>query len=357
MCGGRVHDRRRYARAPKTSCDILVMKTWILLAALGLLLWYVFSYREHLTEPPAPKCPAGATIVGINCVDSSGTLSSPCPSGFSYSDNKCVSVTSESIDTEADGPAKTCNKYWTAAIASWATASPAASPYTPACIGYAPSWVSTLIVSNTLLNADKTPTQATITQSVADVAKKASYANEQAISSSYAKNSGYAGLLNAAKDADNGALPPPVNETQAPTDVPARSTTGPVFGDNGPFSGQPGIGQGTGASAAAAMKGSVYSPPPGQTASVKGPSWGGLGTPSASSSSAASSAPAPLMYGPNTAARQKPNSQNTSALPPTPGTHEMELAPYMQAMTYSLANGSQKTDPVPYLTDFSTFQR
>jgi hypothetical protein len=28
----------------------------------------------------------------------------------------------------------------------------------------------------------------------------------------------------------------------------------------------------------------------------------------------------------------------------------------LQSSSYSLANGSQKTDPVPYLADFSAFQ-
>jgi hypothetical protein len=31
--------------------------------------------------------------------------------------------------------------------------------------------------------------------------------------------------------------------------------------------------------------------------------------------------------------------------------------PYLQSTSYSLANGSQKTDPVPFLSDFSAFQR
>jgi hypothetical protein len=30
--------------------------------------------------------------------------------------------------------------------------------------------------------------------------------------------------------------------------------------------------------------------------------------------------------------------------------------PYLQSTSYSLANGSRKTDPVPFLTDFSAFQ-
>jgi hypothetical protein len=176
-----------------------------------------------------------------------------------------------------------------------------------------------------------------------------------------------------------------------------------VFSPGGPFSGQSGTGRGSGASAAAGMTGNTYgqsgpmpslspfdffpkssmsapSPaPPGSSLRVKGPSWGGKGQ-SASSASASSSIANPFLYGPGSgngsfgSGYPQINSMDVTMLPSTdslgsnpdnqyavtsrvPGDQDLVPNPYLQSTSYSLANNSQKTDPVPFLANFSAFQR
>lgn len=226
---------------------------------------------------------------------------------------------------------------------------------------------------------------------------------------SYAESTGYAALAAAVRDANNGPLPAAINETATPGDTDVRRPgMGPVFSNDGPFSGQAGTGQGSGENAANAMGPNSYGPP-GQTGTlspydlypsgkpkvpaapaappagtnlpVKGPSYGGRGVAVASSSNGESSKPAPTLYGPTAGGGQNMgwghpqiNSGDTSALPSdasagsdpsnmfaatsrVPGDMDLFPNPYIQSTTYSLANGSQKTDPVPFLTDFSAFQK
>jgi hypothetical protein len=219
---------------------------------------------------------------------------------------------------------------------------------------------------------------------------------------SYAENSGYADILRDIEDANNGPLPPPITESPD-TDTASRSTSGDVFSSGGPFSGQPGTGRGSGAAAAASMTGSTYGPPgttvsvgafdffpkstpspapPGSSLRVKGPSWGGKGQ-SAASASANSGIPNPFLYGPGSGNKSSSgsdgsgyqlNSSDISMLPsldslgsnpenqyaPTsrvPGDQDLVPNPYLQSTSYSLANNSQKTDPVPFLANFSAFQK
>jgi hypothetical protein len=179
------------------------------------------------------------------------------------------------------------------------------------------------------------------------------------------------------------------------------------------FSGEAGTGQGNASSAAAGLTGGnqyggtsggaydstgnmpgsgaygmwpstkgTSTPPPGNNLPVNGPSWGGRGTLSSSSSSI-SSKPAPTLYGPQ-AGKTGVGSGLQSGYPQTnsvtgqfgsmcttgsdpdnafattsrcPGDQDLIPNPYLQATSHSLANGSQKTDPVPFLTDFSAFQK
>lgn len=239
-----------------------------------------------------------------------------------------------------------------------------------------------------------------------------------AAAASYAQNSGYADLAASVQDADNGPLPSPINERASSGDTDmARPLYGDVFATNGPFSGQLGTGQRTGTAAVAGMNGNTYGPPgqtttfgpfdlwkgtkgtgtraptmPGTKMPVDGPGWGGVGS-STMSRSAASSQPAPALYGPvGSGARDgdsggfgfgggslsgwgysQKNSVDISMLPSNesagsepsnayavtsrvPGDMDMFPFPYIQSSSYSLANGSMKTDPVPFLTDFSAFQ-
>lgn len=209
------------------------------------------------------------------------------------------------------------------------------------------------------------------------------------------------------QDALQGPLPAPINETAPPLDADAsRSSIGPVFGDNGPFSGQAGTGQGSGMNAAATLTGSSYTHPPptqgrldpydfwpgtkgnsgarkpvlsGTNMDVQGPTWGGRA--SGSTNSAPASVMTAKLYGPtggNKASgfgsgHPQINSVDTSMLPDyrttgsdpsnqyavtsrVPGDQDLFATPYLQSTTYSLANGGQKTNPVPYLDDFSAFQ-
>ena len=206
------------------------------------------------------------------------------------------------------------------------------------------------------------------------------------------------------QDTLRGSLPGAINERGAAGEPAGeRPMTGPVFGENGPFSGQAGTGQGTGMDAAATLTGSTYAHPPptearldpydlwpgtkgtaqpvltGTNMDVKGPTWGGR------ASSSGSSAAAPVMsaqlYGPTAGDKSaglgsghpQLNGVDTSMLPDykttgsdpsnqymgtsrVPGDQDLFPSAFMQSSTYSLANGSQKTDPVPFLTDFSVFQ-
>ena len=215
-----------------------------------------------------------------------------------------------------------------------------------------------------------------------------------------------------------GALPSAINERASSGDTDmARPLNGDVFAANGPFSGQLGTGQRTGTAAVAGMNGNTYGPAgqtttfgpfdlwkgtkgtgtrpptmPGTKMPVDGPGWGGVGS-STMSRSPASSQPAPALYGPvGSGARDgdsggfgfgggslsgwgysQKNSVDVSMLPSNesagsepsnayavtsrvPGDMDMFPFPYIQSSSYSLANGSMKTDPVPFLTDFSAFQ-
>ena len=99
---------------------------------------------------------------------------------------------------------------------------------------------------------------------------------------------------------NRGPLPSAIDARDDPDDAEAaRPSVGPVFGDNGPFSGTAGTGQGSGMNAAAALTGSTYGrssapdatldpydfwpgssiaqPPAGKTLPVEGPRSGGIG--------------------------------------------------------------------------------
>lgn len=290
------------------------MRKWILFALVGLVLLYVFG-RSVEAFTPSPTCPTGTTFDGTNCLNSSNVASVPqCPTGYHYDINKCI--------PDSDTPDPTS----------------------------------------------------------------------------------YGDILKGMQDANNGPLPPPITESPD-TDTASRPTTGDVFASGGPFSGQPGTGRGSGAAAASNMTGNTYGPsgptasltafdfypksgpspaPPGTSLRVKGPSWGGRGQ-SAASASASSGIPNPFLYGPGSGNKSSSgsdgsgfgfqlNSGDTSMLPsldslgsnpenqyaPTsrvPGDQDLVPNPYLQSTSYSLANNSQKTDPVPFLANFSAFQK
>jgi hypothetical protein len=194
------------------------------------------------------------------------------------------------------------------------------------------------------------------------------------------------------QDTNQGPLPTAINARGAAGEVEAaRPSVGPVFGSNGPFSGTAGNGQGTGMNAAATLTGSTYAHPPptegrldpydfwpgssippslgGKKLPVEGPRSGGVGARPITSAQS-SSQPAPALYGPDPAVTNTenrymmPESHTTGSDPSNkyavtsrvPGDQDLFPTSYMQSSSYSIANGSQKTDPVPFLSDFSVFQ-
>ena len=440
------------------------MRTWLLLALLGLVLFISMRYREGAdsTLAPAPTCPPDTTSQGDGrCVkltgvspdsnnkcrtgwDDEGEFGGPygfppdlkqfdqkcikyiqatCPSGYLVDASaglKCIPdphmPPSSSPITPTTSSVDPCNNYWDAAIVSWASGS-AAFPAQAAteCKQHAPSWIMALDATGNLLDSSGQPTAATRAQAIIEQKQATDYATETSTTKAYAASTGYADILKSINDTDNGALPAAIDETNRKMDIEAsRSTTGPVFESDGVFSGQSGTGQGTASSAAAGLAGGnqyggtaggtydsngnvpgsgaygmwqgtkgTSTPPPGNNLPVNGPSWGGRGTLSGSSSSSMSSRPAPTLYGPQ-AGKTGPGSGLQSGYPQTnsengqfgsscttgsdpnnafaatsrcPGDQDLIPNPYLQSTSYSLANGSQKTNPVPFLSDFSAFQR
>jgi hypothetical protein len=211
----------------------------------------------------------------------------------------------------------------------------------------------------------------------------------------------YADIYASVHNPNVGSLPAPIEESETTEADAERPMNGPVFGSNGPFSGRAGNRQGTGMNAAATLTGSSYAHPPptegrldaydfwpgtkgtktkrpGTAVPVEGPTWGGFG--STSTSIYGSAPPAADLYGPGSghtsgfgSGYPQKNSQDTSMIPDyrttgsdpsnvyavtsrVPGDQDLFPPLYVQSTSYSLANGSQKTDPVPFLADFSAFQ-
>jgi len=208
--------------------------------------------------------------------------------------------------------------------------------------------------------------------------------------------------------------PSNTNGSQAQVNSSGNTNTnqmnGSVFGPNGPFSGQAGTGQHTAMNASANLTGSRYGnshvqgldaynlwtgtkgnpnaagsaaggfggPSKGpKVDAVRGPAWGGMDQSGAGQSMAQGKINTANLYGPlgygDSGKTIKKNSQDTSMLPDfkntgsdlsnlfaatsrVPGKLQSIVDTNLQASSYSLANYSQKTDPVPYLPDFSVFR-
>ena len=399
------------------------MRKWILFALVGLVLLYTFSVREGVDDTLATPatCPSGMTLdpVRKDCIGSSdgvdvvttttseGTITD-CPPNtrqknsvgkcYPFAQPTCSSGYMNRMNMTCVSQSA-CDTFWSKFAKAVATGASlqqtmSADPNANICMNSAPpAWFTAL--GRSPVNPDGTPTAA-LKAAAATASKTSASDADYFHTTSYAKASGYADVLAATQDANNGPLPPPITESPD-TDTASRPTTGDVFASGGPFSGQPGTGRGSGAAAASSMTGSTYGPsgptasltafdffpksgpspaPPGSSLRVKGPSWGGRGQ-SAASASASSSIPNPFLYGPgsgNASSRSQTNSQDTSMLPsldslgsnpenqyaPTsrvPGDQDLVPNPYLQSTSYSLANNSQKTDPVPFLANFSAFQK
>lgn len=327
-----------------------------------------------------------------------------CPSGyfFGWQTNKCQKESSAPLDTQPSAPLNTqpsapldtfddnamlvCNRYWDSAISSWASGA-AASPATAAeqCKKYAPSWIMMSMAAGTLTAGSGKPTESTKRQAIIEKKQAVEYAADTASAKAYSSSTGYAALAAQAVSAGGGPPPSSMNATARPMDAEVtRSSVGTVFGESGPFSGRPG----GGASAAATLTGSTpatggrsdpYGLPAtkggaflsgGSSLPVDGPNWGGMGKPTTASISRGSQ-PGPVLYGP-AGTKLANNSGNRYTLPSfgssgsepwnkyaatsrAPGDKDPFGAAYDQAASYSLGNTLQKTNPVPYLTDFSAF--
>lgn len=448
------------------------MRTWLLLALLGLVLLVSMTYREGVDDTMAPMptcaaagttliegwcqkprvpatpatCPAGTTLntnfrkcfgpasmtqaqasaaglvysaitnqyskeavstcpdgytlgLGDECVDSNATRP-VCSSGYSLDipSGKCKSTSPSSNDPFYTSGIDSCNIYWDAAITSWAAGNAAASDASSTCLQYAPSWVAALSSTGNLLDSAGKPTAATKAQAIIEKQQDTDYDAQQTEAAGYAASTGYAAVEAAALAGASGgqSLTPPIDESPDSDIGAVRPTGGTVFtGPNSPYTNQSGTGQGSAAAAAAGMAGgntygsgagyssstvagntgltnglTVIKPATNMDLQVGGPKYGGLGAPIASSSSG-SYETGPVLYGPKAA--QNKNIDTTNWTPSywsvgsawnsmfagtsrVPGDQDLIPNPYLQSTAYSLANGSQKTNPVPFLSDFSAFQ-
>lgn len=391
------------------------MKRWILLALLALLLWIVFTGRERFQDTNGIKGAYGLDgpdpsnpFVGSSAEHLIGLMPSSLLAALKNAKPKT------SCPTTAE-PTKQCKADHTTGTGAMTLIQGDINDimgafylkvYQPK---YAPSGISMADVDGFLstypmtsfLTANKEDVKALLVAYF--VAQPHGAANTssaaQIASGGAAAARGYDPMD--IEDTMSGPLPAPIDERGGLGEPEGeRPTYGPVFGENGPFSGRYGNGQGTGMNAAATLTGSSYAHPPptearldpydfwpgssgsaGSAASlggaklpVNGPNWGGAGQAAASTSSNSSSQPAPSLYGPDPTIKPAAgNSSNTTQLPDhasagsdpsnryvgtsrVPGDQDLFPTSYMQSSAYSLANDSQKTDPVPFLTDFSVFQ-
>ena len=356
------------------------------------------SFVNQYVKPAASTCPAGYTkSVGDQCVDA-GMVRPVCSAGYRYDapQGKCVSTTTDPSESIANSEIDSCNIYWNAAISKWAAGNAATSAASSTCLQYAPSWIRVLSAAGNLLDSSGKPTPETKAQAIIENNQATEYAADTAAAQAYSGSTGYADLLAAVTGGSGGGPPPPMDESPDSDVGAVRPTGGTVYtGPNSPYTGQAGTGQGSAFAAAAGMTGgstygsgagyssmttapntglasgpTVVKPSTNMNLQVGGPKWGGLGAPVASGNGA-SSITGPTLYGP-TAAQNK-NIETTNWMPSywsvgsdwnnmfagtsrVPGDQDLIPNPYLQSMSYSLANGSLKTDPVPFLTDFSAFQ-
>jgi len=324
------------------------MKKWILLFVLGVLALYLSTFREGF-ESMTAMCPTGYTMdpFAKRCFSDSSVAPTRCPEGQTLENEVCKGPNNLfSVPNCAEGT------YDSTGERKCRTEKPAICPD-----GFTYDSYSGMCNSQTQPGQNPNP----------------------------------------------GSIPPTIDESETTEPEVERQMVGPVFGSNGPFSGQAGSGQGTGMNAAATLTGSSYakppategrldpydfwpgtkgtkpSGPPGRAVPVEGPAWGGFGSTSTSTYGSVPTSPADL-YGPGSgdssgfgSGYPQKNSQDTSMIPDyrttgsdpsnvyavtsrVPGDQDLFPPPYFQSTSYSLANGSQKTDPVPFLADFSAFR-
>lgn len=274
-----------------------------------------------------------------------------------------------------------CSTFWDTVIDTW-SAGTKAELTQPTCVPYAPSWVAQKMAQGTLLDSSGNPTVETKNQSIVEKNERARYAVRQSASANYAASSGYADLVSDLENPDVGDVPPAEDVTDTSRDVlQNRSSTGPVFGNNGPFADEPSSPD----QPVINPPSSVFSDSSDSSKSLKqwgtkgvrtpdklpveGPDFGGFES-SSSSGNPFKSKPDPSLYGPSLkgptgrssggsgggSGGGSDSSAYSGSISQTPGDQDI-LPPYLQSNTYSLANGRLKTNPVPFLSDFLVFQK
>jgi len=218
------------------------------------------------------------------------------------------------------------------------------------------------MTDGTLLDSSGNPTVETKNQSIVEKNERARYAVRQAASANYAASSGYADLVSDLENPDVGDVPAAEDVSSSRDVLQNRSSTGTVFGENGPFADEPSSDQPVINPPSSVFSNSldsseslkqwgtkgVRSP---DKLPVEGPDFGGFES-SSSSGNPFKSKPDPSLYGPSL----KGPTGGGSTRSQTPGDQDI-LPPYLQSDTYSLANGRLKTNPVPFLSDFLVFQK
>lgn len=357
---------------------------------LGLILLFVMSGRREGVDDTLtmePQCPSGMTLEGELCRKDHGP-GTMCPSGQPPENGFCM---------QSDGNGGTSG---VGALCAEGT------KINGKCISTRPPNCPSGYVFETggLFGTYKCITTAAAARNRAYEAEQAALAAEPvAPRPTGSTSSSYTPIPVAV----GGALPTAIDARSSNTDsARSSSTTGDVFEEGGPFSGPPGTGQGTGAGAAGPLNGNSTYGPPGTTTTIDpidfwpgtrnsgtaprapagnkqpvgGPTFGGTGV-SLMSGSGKTPRSEPALYGPSSgdqASRfgfgsSQKNSQDTSMLPSfgsagsepenqyavtsrVPGDQDIFAPGFAQSSSYSLANSSMKTNPVPFLADFSAFQ-
>jgi hypothetical protein len=254
-----------------------------------------------------------------------------------------------------------CSTFWDTVIDTWSVGTKAELTQ-PTCVPYAPSWVVQRMTDGTLLDSSGNPTVETKNQSIVEKNERARYAVRQAASANYAASSGYADLVSDLENPDVGDVPAAEDVSSSRDVLQNRSSTGTVFGENGPFADEPSSDQPVINPPSSVFSNSldsseslkqwgtkgVRSP---DKLPVEGPDFGGFES-SSSSGNPFKSKPDPSLYGPSL----KGPTGGGSTSSQTPGDQDI-VPPYLQSDTYSLANGRLKTNPVPFLSDFLVFQK
>jgi len=358
------------------------MKKWILLLVLGLLVLYLSTFREGLENMTA-TCPTGYTMdpYAKRCFSDSSVAPSRCPEGQTLDGEVCKGPNNlYSVPNCAEGT------YDSTGERKCRTEKPAICPN-----GFTFDSYSGNCSSQTQSYAEET--------GYADIYASVHNPNVGSLPAPIDEHSNtepnVTRPMNGPVFGSNGPFSGRAGTGQGTGMNAAATLTGssyahpiPIEGRLDPYDLWPGT-KGNGRNGGNGGNGGTkLLGPPVKAVPVEGPAWGGFGSTSTTVYSSAPASPADL-YGPGSGDTSKgsgsgsgsgfgfgypqKNSKDTSMIPDyrttgsdpsnvyavtsrVPGDQDLFPPPYLQSSSYSLANGSQKTDPVPFLADFSAFQ-